>query len=133
MHHIAFAMVSFLLIVPPLAADAGMGAEEFERYTEGKTLSYAWRGAAFAQEQYLPDRQVIWSVMGGECHRGRWYEAAGQICFLYEDNPDPACWDFESGAQGLHAVPQGAGPEDALDEIAQSATPISCPAPDLGV
>lgn len=133
MRHIACASVSALLMLQPLAAAAEISAEEFERYTDGKTLSYAWRGQEFAQEQYLPDRQVIWSVMGGECHNGRWYEQAGQICFVYEYDPEPKCWDFKVGETGLHAVPQPGGEEDALDETAQSPTPIRCPGPDLGV
>jgi hypothetical protein len=61
-----------------------MSAAEFEDYTTGQTLTFSFMGVPYGVEQYLPGRRVIWAFIGEDCHEGRWYEDAGNICFVYD-------------------------------------------------
>ncbi len=93
------------LLLSPLAAMAQspMTAAEFEAYATGKTLTYAQDGRVFGTEQYLPDRRVRWAFTAQECQEGHWYEADGQICFVYETEADPQCWQFWQDGGRLRA------------------------------
>ena len=91
-----------------LAASQSQGqtpldAAGFEAYATGKTLYYGAPDAPYGAEQYLPGRRVIWSFAGDECQRGYWYDSAGQICFVYENEPGTQCWRFEQTSSGLRA------------------------------
>lgn len=120
------------------AATAAFAAEpltgtEFDSYATGKTLTYALHGEIWGTEQYLPGRKVIWAFEGEDCKRGTWYEAAGNICFLYEDREDAQCWRFFNEDGALRA--QFAGDPDGtpLSELTQSTAAMPCPGPDVGV
>lgn len=132
MRHLAPALALTLLPLPALSADL-LTADEFDAYTMGKTLSYVWQGQEFGKEQYLPGRKVVWAFSGDECRRGEWYEQAGNICFVYEDDPDPKCWSFQQSASGLMAKFVGDPDGTELSEVSQSPTPLACPGPDVGV
>ena len=110
-----------------------MTAPEFERYSTGKTLSYAYGGSVFGTEQYLPGRRVVWAFSEEECRTGSWYPQGDDICFVYDDNGTPQCWQFFLGEGGLRAQfmddPEGA----ELSEVAQTPEPLACPGPDVGV
>ena len=66
-------------------------------------LSYSSQGRSYGAEQYLPGRRVIWTFLDGECQEGSWYEEAGLICFVYENNFEPQCWSFWERGGGLAA------------------------------
>lgn len=122
-----------LVALPATAQDPAMSAAEFEAYATGKTLTYAREGQIWGTEQYLPGRRVIWAFTEDECKDGTWYEDGPAICFLYQDEPDPQCWYFYLGANGLNARYQG-DPDDApLSEVAQTNGPMPCMGPDVGV
>ncbi|MEO9514436.1 MAG: hypothetical protein ABJH45_26940 [Paracoccaceae bacterium] len=89
------------LSTPVFAQD--MSAAEFETYTNGKTLFFGRDGKAYGAEEYLGNRRVRWSFLDGQCKEGYWYEDNSQICFVYEDRPDPQCWAFQKGPSGLIA------------------------------
>lgn len=109
-----------------------MSAEEFDRYTQGRTLYYGQEGQLYGVERYLPGRRVIWSFLDGRCKEGRWYEEAGEICFVYEDEPRPQCWSFSRGASGLIAeFSDGTGA--ALYEAEDIGGKMVCIGPDTGV
>lgn len=129
------AITAPLVLMASLSAAAAqaMTAEEFDSYTRGKTLSYSWMGQEFGKEQYLPGRRVVWAFTGEECRRGSWYEDAGNICFVYDDDPAPKCWSFEQDATGLKAQFLGDDPATELSEVAQSDSSLNCPGPDVGV
>ena len=91
------------LCAQPVAAQDMMSAAEFDAYTRGKTLFYGRGGDAYGAEIYHENRRVQWSFLDGVCKEGEWYEEAGLICFVYEDNPDPQCWSFVEGTRGLIA------------------------------
>ena len=125
----------FLILAPFAArsADAPLTAQEFEAYATGKTLSYAQNGVVWGSEQYLPDRRVVWAFTEDDCQYGHWYEEAGNICFVYDTDPDPQCWRFFREKTGLRAVFMEDGGGTLLSEVGQSDTPLACPGPDLGV
>ncbi|MEM7075099.1 MAG: hypothetical protein AAGA28_16850 [Pseudomonadota bacterium] len=110
-----------------------MGAAEFDAYTKGKTFTYGSGGAPYGAEEYLDDRRVRWSFLDGKCQDGTWYEEAGQICFVYEDKPDPQCWRFERTGHGITALFQNTPGETELYEMQQSHEPLMCLGPEIGV
>ncbi len=110
-----------------------MTASEFEAYATGKTLTYARDGAVWGTEQYLPGRRVVWAFTDDECRDGTWYEDQGAICFVYEDDGVPQCWDFFRGANGISARFLGDPESLPLSEVEQSNGPMPCAGPDIGV
>lgn len=125
------ACLSLACLPPPVQAGS-MGAAEFERYTQGRTLFYAQDGETYGAERYLPGRRVVWSFLDGKCKEGRWYEEAGLICFIYEDQAGPQCWSFSRGASGLIAeFADGGAP--ALYEAEDTGAEMICLGPEIGV
>lgn len=120
------------LPLPVLAAEPMTGAE-FERYTTGKTLYFGLGGSAYGVEEYLPDRQVRWSFLDGDCKDGSWYEDAGLICFVYDDDPQPQCWSFFREGSGLRAVFENDPANTVLYEARQDDAPMMCLGPEVGV
>ena len=114
-------------------AETPLTAEEFEDRVTGLTLSFDRHGAPYGAEQYLPGRKVIWTFLDGVCKRGYWYEAAEKICFVYEDEPGPQCWDFLRTDQGFAARSVGDVPMNDLIVSGESRAPLHCPGPDVGV
>ena len=129
------ALIFSLILCPTIlaAAENPMSAAEFEAYATGKTLTYSQFGQVYGAEQYLSDRRVLWAFKDDECREGRWYEEAGQICFVYEHDPTPQCWTFWKDEAGLNAQFEGDGPSSQLSEVAQSTEPLLCAGPDVGV
>lgn len=117
----------------PVPPSAPMTGAAFESYVMGKTLTYALDGTIYGTEQYKTGRKVIWAFTEDECREGFWYEAGPQICFVYEDPNDPQCWLFFMGSAGMKAEFVGDGGGGNLSEVAQSAGPMSCMGPQVGV
>ena len=124
-------ILCLLLTALPLQAGT-MSAEEFDRYTKGRTLFYGQGGQAYGVERYLPGRRVIWSFLDGKCQDGHWYEKAGLICFVYEETPDPQCWRFSRGPAGLIAE-FADGRAAALYEAEDTGEEMLCLGPETGV
>lgn len=110
-----------------------MTAAEFEAYVSGKTLFFAAEGSRYGVEEYLPDRRVRWSFLDGKCKEGLWYEEAGQICFIYEDNPSPQCWTFFERNSGLSARFESEPDGTVLYEIEDTGEDMLCLGPEVGV
>ncbi|MGR3758623.1 hypothetical protein ACUXV3_00600 [Roseobacteraceae bacterium NS-SX3] len=110
-----------------------MNGEQFDRYTQGRTLFYGFDGTAYGVERYLPGRRVIWSFLDGKCQEGIWYEEAGQICFLYEDRSDPQCWSFSLTPDGLTARFENDPEATELYEAEDIGEEMICHGPDVGV
>ena len=130
MHRIWLA--ALLLALPARAAEP-MSAEEFDRYSVGKTLSYAVGGEVYGAEQYLSGRRVLWAFKGQECLAGTWHEADGRICFVYENGGPPQCWTFYREDRGLRAQFEGDPDGTELSEVEQTRAPLICAGPDVGV
>lgn len=125
-----------LFLVAPTAAAAAetpMSAAEFEAYVLGRTLTYTDRGVPYGIEEYLPGRRVRWAYIGDECRDGYWYAADEQICFVYQDNPEPQCWVFTRQGGRLGAKFMGSDDGGELYEAARNDEPLICPGPDVGV
>ena len=136
----ALALLALSALALPARADppqATLGTPltgaEFDAYATGKTLLYAAGGAVWGQEQYLPDRKVLWAFTDQPCEYGIWHEEGGAICFVYDGNPDPNCWLFYHGATGLVAQFLGSSGSDLLSEVGQTSEPMHCPGPQVGV
>lgn len=126
-------LILLCLMSSPMSADTPMNAEAFDSYTRGKTLYFGSDGEAYGVERYLDDRRVIWSFLDGKCKDGIWYEEAGQICFVYEDRPDPQCWTFQEGPRGLIARFENDPEATELYEAQDIGEEMLCYGPDVGV
>ncbi|WP_420568029.1 hypothetical protein [Thalassovita sp.] len=120
-------------LATPALAETPMNGDEFDAYTRDKTFYFAESGQPYGAEEYLPNRRVRWSFLDGRCKDGKWYEEAGQICFVYEDRPDPQCWSFFDKPAGLIARFEGVTGGTILYETRQSEQPMMCMGPDVGV
>ena len=110
-----------------------MTGPEFEAYATGKTLYFGNFGEAYGGEEYLENRRVRWSFLDGDCKEGYWYEAGEQICFVYEDNPDPQCWSFTRTPRGLIARFEDDPEGTELYEAEDIGEEMLCYGPDVGV
>ena len=127
-------LAALLAAAPSLATgETPMTAAEFEAYVTGKTLTFSQFGSIFGTEEYLTDRRVRWAFTEDVCQYGSWYEAAGNICFVYEYDPDPHCWTFWKDGDKLMALSIDDGPGSELSEVAQTDQPLACAGPDVGV
>ena len=94
-----------LTLASAAAAQTPMTAAEFEAYVAGRIMSFGSQNdPTFGVEQYLPNRRVIWSTGDGTCTNGVWYESKGDICFRYDGDPEPKCWEIYREGDGLRAV-----------------------------
>jgi hypothetical protein len=118
---------------PSTRAQEMLGAEAFDALTRGKTFYYGRAGAPYGAEDYLEGRRVRWSFLDGQCKDGYWYEEAGLICFVYDDDPDPQCWSFVQGTRGLIARFENDPAATELYEVEQSPKPMLCLGPKIGV
>ncbi|MBV1868031.1 MAG: hypothetical protein KUG69_09020 [Marinosulfonomonas sp.] len=127
-------VLAFIFTASWAFADDPLTGEEFETYTQGRTLTYFEGGLAYGIEEYRPGRQVRWAFDGSECHDGQWWEAEkGLICFAYDNAPDiTQCWNFFKSGKGLRAIfmnePQGR----TLYEARASHEPMLCLGPEVG-
>lgn len=132
------ALAICLAVFAAPASAAPLDGAAFEAYVTGKTLYFGSSGRDYGAEEYLDNRRVRWSFLDGECKEGAWYEQTGQsgrpeICFVYDDAPDrPQCWTFETSAGGLRATFVGES-GTLLYEARQSAEPLYCLGPEIGV
>ncbi|GKY87253.1 hypothetical protein [Sinisalibacter aestuarii] len=126
-----YAAALALFLASPALAQEPMTGAEFEAYTTGKTLLYGIGGQVYGGEDYLPGRKVRWSFLDGKCLDGTWYEAAGQICFAYVDDPTPVCWVFFETGDGLVAHLNG-DETQSLYETGEADEPLFCLGPEVG-
>lgn len=118
----------------PALAETPLSPEAFEAHVTGKTITYQQFDFVFGIEEYLPGRQVRWSVAPDLCQYGTWYPEGDDICFVYEDDPlTPHCWTFWLRDGALVALSTLAAPGAELTEIDRSDQGLSCPGPDIGV
>jgi hypothetical protein len=130
MRLLAFAVALWPL---PILAEASLTAEGFEAHVLGKTVTYARQEGVFGIEEYLPGREVRWSVAPNLCQYGSWYPEDGNICFVYLDDPTPHCWTFWLRGGALVALSADSDSGTELYEVAAHDQGLSCPGPDVGV
>ncbi|MEQ9695741.1 hypothetical protein [Shimia sp. SDUM112013] len=122
----------FLFLPVMATAETPLSAQAFEQRTLGKILFYGADGTRYGVEEYLPDRRVRWSFLDGKCKDGIWYESGPQICFVYEDNPEPQCWLFFEDGVGLRAEFATGDDPTVLYEV-ETGDEMLCLGPDVGV
>ncbi len=133
LRQILFGAVALATGAQAVLAAEPLTAEQFDRYTRGKTLYYAEGGVAYGIEEYLDNRRVRWSYLDGECQDGRWYPAGELICFEYDNIESPQCWRFFEDAGGLSAT-FGENPDTTQHyETVNSEEPLMCLGPKIGV
>lgn len=115
-----------ILLAAPVAAEAPMTGAQFDAYVTGKTVSFgSVANPDFGVEQYLPGNRVIWSAQPGDCIEGMWYEEDTNICFVYENDPIPKCWQVFDTGQGIRAEFAGPTGGTVLFE-ARETQPLIC-------
>jgi hypothetical protein len=120
------------LIGTSALAETPMTGAEFDAYATGKTLSFGTPGNPdFGVEQYLPGRDVIWSPAPDVCIKGVWFEQNGDICFLYDHDPEPKCWAVYPTENGIRAEFTNRPGTTVIFESRDDPKPLSCPGPDL--
>ena len=117
----------------PASAETPLTAEAFDAATVGQTLTYDYGNGIFGTEEYLTDRRVRWAFEGDLCIYGDWYQDDDQICFIYENDPTPACWLYflDNGKVRGRYMGEGGGWE--IVESARDGGPLPCAGPDVGV
>jgi hypothetical protein len=128
----SLAAALLLLMSPAAAADTPMTGDEFEANTTGETITYDYGNGLFGTEEYLPGRQVRWAFDGDLCIYGIWYQEGDQICFVYEDDPTPACWHYFLEAGQIRGVFMGEGGGWEILESGRDGGPLPCAGPDVG-
>jgi hypothetical protein len=117
----------------PAFADGPLDATEFDALTLGRTMTWSEFGTVYGVEEYLPNRRVRWSAVGDDCKLGHWSGEGEAICFRYEDDPEPDCWIVTQSGSGLLARYLTNPPETDPVVVEDSAIPLSCPGPEVGV
>lgn len=129
----ALGLLLVALALPPRAAVA-MEAAAFEAMTAGRTLHFSLDGAPFGAEQFLPGRRTIWRFEGGLCRPGRWWTDGAAVCFAYDSDPEPICWDFrnEGGGPVAELLEDGAPSGFALRLERIETASLPCLGPEVG-
>jgi hypothetical protein len=126
-------LACLVLTSGPALAEVPLTAEEFDSLTRGRTMTWAEFGTVYGVEQYLPDRRVRWTVLGDDCKTGHWYMNGPAICFQYEDDPAPDCWEITRSGTDLLAR-YTTNPAEAEPVVVQETTePLACFGPEVGV
>ncbi|WP_420584499.1 hypothetical protein [Ruegeria sp.] len=87
-----------LVALAPLAAQAQtrITPEAFLAAVQGKTVMFHDypSGVLVGTEEFLSPTLSVWRMEGRGCVYGQISTPDGQICFLYDDDPDglPVCW-----------------------------------------
>ncbi|MBL9052897.1 MAG: hypothetical protein JNN02_04120 [Tabrizicola sp.] len=110
-----------------------MTAEEFDEATRGSTITYDYGDGLFGTEEYLEGRQVRWAFDGDLCIYGSWRQWGDQICFDYENDPEPACWHYFLENGRIRGVYMGDGGGWQILESSRDGGPLPCAGPDVGV
>ncbi len=90
--------VAALVVATPLAAHAQtrIPPEAFLAAVQGKTVTFHDypSGLLVGTEEFLSPKLSVWRMEGRGCVYGQITTPNGQICFLYDDDPDdvPVCW-----------------------------------------
>lgn len=122
-------LILALILASPAWAETPLDGEAFDALVTGKTLTFSVNGQPYGVEYYAPSRRVIWSFLGGDCVNGEWYEDTSDsgptICFTYENDPEPKCWQVFDEQGGIRATFMNRPDTMVLYEISE-AEPLVC-------
>lgn len=126
-------LLAAILFALPAQAESPLDADRFDALTLGRTMSWSEFGMVYGVEHYLPGRRVQWAVVGDDCKTGHWYPEGPAICFQYENDPEPDCWEITVTATGF-AARYTLNPPDAAPVIVEdSSETLACLGPEVGV
>lgn len=114
------------LLASPVLAESPVTADEFETYVTGRTLTFSVNGQSYGIERYLPNRQVLWSFMDGQCSSGTWYPDQSNICFKYDFRDAPQCWEITKSGDVMQAIFVGEPVDINRYEIIEDGEPLIC-------
>ena len=84
------------LLPAQVSAQTVITPDEFLDAVVGKTIKFyeVRSGFLVGTEQFLNRSTSVWRIEGRGCVYGQITTPNGQICFLYDDDPDgiPVCW-----------------------------------------
>jgi hypothetical protein len=124
--------LALILASLPAGARTLMTADDFEAWSEGRTLDYWIDGTYWGSERHLAGRRTLDADAEGACREGRWHPKDGMICFVYSDIAGEHCWRF--WRDGALVVAEAAGEEGALASVVTLADqPLACAGPEVGV
>ncbi|MDR9426529.1 MAG: hypothetical protein RI538_00220 [Salibaculum sp.] len=119
-------LVAILVLLPAAAlAETPMTGPEFADHMTGKTLTFSANGQPYGAEFYAPSQRVIWSFLDGECIQGEWYAEGRAICFVYDGDPEPKCWEVYKEDSGIRAEFLNDPDTTILYEV-EEAKPLIC-------
>lgn len=124
---------ALFLLASPALADPLLTAEEFDALTQGRTMTWSELGTIYGVEQYLPGRKVRWTFLGDECKDGTWYPEGAAICFQYEGDPAPDCWEITRSGPDMLAHYTTNAPDTPPVVVAETTEPMACFGPKVGV
>jgi hypothetical protein len=125
-------LLALCLISGPAIAEPLLTAEDFDALTQGRTMTWSEFGTVYGVEQYLPNRQVRWTVVGDDCKAGHWYPDGKAICFQYEDDLAPDCWEISASGTDLLARYTTNPPETDPVVVTETTEPLACFGPKVG-
>ncbi len=126
------AAIVLCLLAGPALAEPLLTADQFDALTRGRTMTWSEFGTVYGIEQYLPNRQVRWTVLGDDCKAGHWYPDGDAICFQYEDQLTPDCWEIITSGSGLLARYTTNPPETEPVVVTETTELLACFGPKVG-
>ena len=124
-------LIALLCLATPIQAQDIVTPQQFEEISTNKTLYFDSGNQFHGAEQYFPNRKVTWKFANGECDQGYWYTEGDVICFSYNQNPTPQCWNFLQDGDRFLARLVGA-PANVLELKFVNTEELLCEAPYLG-
>ena len=118
-------LAAMLALPVPALADTPMTGPEFADRMTGRTLTFSANGQPYGVEYYAPSQRVIWSFLDGDCIEGEWYAEDRAICFVYQGDPEPKCWQVYDADDGIRAEFLDNGESATLYEV-EEGDPLIC-------
>ncbi|MCA0928943.1 hypothetical protein [Ruegeria profundi] len=130
--------IAALVALAPLAANAQtrISPDVFLDAVQGKTVMFYDfpSGILVGTEQFLSRDLSVWRMEGRGCVYGQITTPNGQLCFLYDDDPDgvPVCWwTFEY--EGRLMVRLASFNHTEIQEVRNiSEDDLNCPSAQIG-
>lgn len=120
-----------LLVANGLAAQEQITAKDFLDRLEGRTATFSdfQSGRVIGIEQFVTRTRSVWTRQDGSCAFGTIYTKDEQVCFLYDDEPDPIphCWTPFALRDRLWVAGTTPGEVQEITDITDD--PVTCDLP----
>jgi hypothetical protein len=128
------AAIATLILAGPAAAQPVVAPQDFERMSEGRTMTFTLFGQPFGAEQFFAGRRSLWQYADGECEEGKWHAKGDAICFVYPSSPAPHCWHFRGSGDAFtaHLLENGVETGFVIDLESIHDRPLACAGPRVG-